>query len=135
MDKQSQTVCDALMLLIGRVKACVLTIAEDQSLTRTQLLALYSIDQHGDMTMGQMATILYCDASNITGIVDRLVAQDLVVRHEGEHDRRRKSLQLTERGRTAVEHLKAQLPSQLKCGTLTEHERDVLQSIVAKITV
>jgi DNA-binding MarR family transcriptional regulator len=135
METNYQQVCDDLMLLIGRVKSCVLSIAEGQGLTRVQLLALYAIDQHGDMAMGQIATILMCDASNVTGIVDRLVAQDLLVRHEGAQDRRRKTLQLTDKGKQMVENLKAELPSQLGCSKFSAQESEVLHTIVGKLGV
>jgi DNA-binding MarR family transcriptional regulator len=45
-----------------------------------------------------MAHALHCDNSNVTGIVDRLEAQGLVERRAAEHDRRVKTLVITERG-------------------------------------
>jgi DNA-binding MarR family transcriptional regulator len=48
--------------------------------------------------MGRLACGLGCDASNITGVVDRLEARGLVERQAGERDRRVKVLVVTERG-------------------------------------
>jgi DNA-binding MarR family transcriptional regulator len=48
--------------------------------------------------MGRLAGGLGCDASNITGVVDRLEARGLVERRAGERDRRVKVLVVTERG-------------------------------------
>jgi MarR family transcriptional regulator, organic hydroperoxide resistance regulator len=48
--------------------------------------------------MGRLACGLGCDASNITGIVDRLEARGLVERRAGERDRRVKVLIVTDRG-------------------------------------
>ena len=39
-----------------------------------------------------------CDNSNVTGIVDRLEAHGLVERRPAEHDRRVKTLVLTDKG-------------------------------------
>jgi DNA-binding MarR family transcriptional regulator len=49
--------------------------------------------------MSELAGALRCDASNVTGIVDRLEDRGLVERRPAEHDRRVKHLLLTERGR------------------------------------
>jgi DNA-binding MarR family transcriptional regulator len=48
--------------------------------------------------MGRLAGGLGCDASNITGVVDRLEARGLVQRKAAERDRRVKVLVVTERG-------------------------------------
>jgi DNA-binding MarR family transcriptional regulator len=48
--------------------------------------------------MGRLAGGLGCDASNITGVVDRLEARGLVERRAAERDRRVKVLVVTERG-------------------------------------
>ena len=48
--------------------------------------------------MGRLAGGLGCDASNITGVIDRLEARGLVERRAGERDRRVKVLVVTERG-------------------------------------
>jgi len=67
-----------------------------------QIHALYAI-KHGDVTMGRVAETLHCDASNVTGIVDRLVAGQFITRQEGELDRRTKTLQLTAKGHRAID--------------------------------
>jgi len=48
--------------------------------------------------MGKLAEALACDASNVTGLVDRLESRGLVRRHAGEADRRVKVLELTRAG-------------------------------------
>lgn len=52
----------------------------------------------GPRPMGELAKILACDSSNVTGISDRLEERGLVVREPGERDRRVKMLVLTEEG-------------------------------------
>ena len=49
------------------------------------------------VAMSELAGILGCDNSNVTGIVDRLEYRGLVERRPAEHDRRVKLLALTER--------------------------------------
>jgi DNA-binding MarR family transcriptional regulator len=48
--------------------------------------------------MGRLAETLSCDASNVTGLVDRLEARGLVRRLPSANDRRVKVLQLTPAG-------------------------------------
>lgn len=48
--------------------------------------------------MGRLAETLACDASNVTGLVDRLESRGLIRRRASAHDRRVKVLQLTPTG-------------------------------------
>jgi DNA-binding MarR family transcriptional regulator len=48
--------------------------------------------------MSELAAAMFCDASNITGIADRLEARGLVERVPAAHDRRVKTLVLTPEG-------------------------------------
>ena len=48
--------------------------------------------------MGRLAETLSCDASNVTGLVDRLESRGLVRRAPSAEDRRVKVLQLTPTG-------------------------------------
>jgi len=48
--------------------------------------------------MGRLAETLSCDASNVTGLVDRLEARGLVQRKPSVTDRRVKVLELTPEG-------------------------------------
>jgi DNA-binding MarR family transcriptional regulator len=48
--------------------------------------------------MGKLAEALACDASNVTGLIDRLESRGLVRRVSAEEDRRVKALALTPAG-------------------------------------
>ena len=63
-----------------------------------QSMALMNLRRDEPITMSALAHALMCDNSNVTGIVDRLEAQGLVERHPAEHDRRVKTLVVTEKG-------------------------------------
>jgi MarR family transcriptional regulator, organic hydroperoxide resistance regulator len=49
--------------------------------------------------MRQLATLLGCDNSNVTGLIDRLEARGLVARQASGEDRRVKHIVLTAAGR------------------------------------
>jgi DNA-binding MarR family transcriptional regulator len=63
-----------------------------------QAHALRLLDPEEPMPMSALAERLFCDASNVTGIVDRLEARGLVERRSAEGDRRVKALGITPAG-------------------------------------
>jgi DNA-binding MarR family transcriptional regulator len=68
-------------------------------LTPTQGLALRLLDPDSPMAMNALAETLACDASNVTGVVDKLEARGLIARQADENDRRVKMLVVTKEGR------------------------------------
>jgi DNA-binding MarR family transcriptional regulator len=133
MDITSEQVCQDLLGLIGKFKSGLARLSESYDLSIMQIHALYAIQQ-GDVTMGRVASTLHCDASNVTGIVDRLVAGKYITRQEGELDRRTKTLQLTAKGHAAVTDIYSKLPAELGCERLSTSERTRLHEITTKLT-
>ena len=74
-------------------------------LSPIQCHVLHLIEPGRPVPMGRLAETLSCDASNITGLVDRLESRGLVERRPSADDRRVKVLQLTPTG----SRLRAQL--------------------------
>jgi DNA-binding MarR family transcriptional regulator len=74
-------------------------ICDALGLTPTQGLALRLLDPQTPMAMNALADNMVCDASNITGVVDKLEARGLIERKASENDRRVKMLAVTEKGR------------------------------------
>ena len=73
-------------------------IAAEFDLSPTQVHVLRLLEPGTAVPMGRLACGLGCDASNITGIVDRLEARGLVERTACPHDRRIRMVRLTPRG-------------------------------------
>ena len=73
-----------------------LEIARKLGVTAPILGAMRFLDE--PRTMGEMAELLRCDPSNVTGIVDALEAKGLAERRPSEVDRRVKAVVLTRRG-------------------------------------
>jgi MarR family transcriptional regulator, organic hydroperoxide resistance regulator len=98
-----------------------------------QSMALMQLRPGEPMTMSAMAHALQCDNSNVTGIVDRLEAQGLVDRRAAEHDRRVKTLVITERGtevRDAVEQRMSVPPPPL--AGLSDEDATALRDILQR---
>ncbi|WP_371494384.1 MarR family transcriptional regulator [Kitasatospora sp. NBC_00374] len=86
------------------------------------------------MPMRTLADLLACDASNVTGIVDRLEARELVRREADPADRRVKLVLLTESGQRTVEEIRAELMSELSgLETLDEADRHALRRLLGQI--
>jgi MarR family transcriptional regulator, organic hydroperoxide resistance regulator len=71
-------------------------LTEEFDLSGSQLHALYLLGQ--PRSMGDLAQRLVCDASNVTGLVDRLETRGLIERKPGPDDRRVRMLVLTPAG-------------------------------------
>src|SRR3954462_6126508 len=67
-------------------------------LSPVQCHVLHLIEPERPMAMGRLAETLGCDASNITGLVDRLEDRGLVQRQPSPEDRRIKVIRLTPTG-------------------------------------
>jgi DNA-binding MarR family transcriptional regulator len=78
-------------------------LCEELDLTPAQGMALRSLDR--PLPMSTLAGALACDASNVTGIVDKLESRGLIARRGDDHDRRIKMLCVTERGRSLRDRL------------------------------
>lgn len=71
------------------------TVQAQVSLSPVQCRVLHLIEPGAPMPMSRLAEALSCDASNVTGLVDRLEARGLVQRRPASEDRRVKVLDLT----------------------------------------
>lgn len=74
-------------------------------LSPPQAMALRGLDPDDPVAMGELACRLRCDASNITGIIDRLETKGLVERRVAASDRRVKTLVFTPKGRAVRRRL------------------------------
>ena len=102
-------------------------------LSFAQAHALRLLDPEEPMPMSALAERLFCDASNVTGIADRLEARGLVRRQSAEGDRRVKALTITPAGmklREQVMELMSQPPDAI--AALSEADQRALRDILAR---
>jgi DNA-binding MarR family transcriptional regulator len=86
-----------------------LTLASELDLHPAQMGALAQMEPGRPVPMNELATLLHCDNSNVTGIVDRLQARGLVERRPYEQDRRVKHIALTALGVKARERVRKRM--------------------------
>ena len=84
------------------------------------------------LPMNQIANRLHCDASNITGIVDRLESRGLVERSVKLGDRRIKVIALTPEGKRVRRRVAATSSSVPGLSRLSKSEQRALESLLTK---
>ncbi len=86
-----------LFQLVGRLKCHFDDRASELDLSPQQAMALLNLREA--LPMRRLAGLMRCDASNVTGIVDRLELRGLVERRALAGDRRVRYLTLTREGK------------------------------------
>ena len=117
-------------------KYAIVQIAEDNHITLMPAMTLCLLEPNHPVPMKSLAKFLSCDPSNVTGIVEQLVIEGLVDRRESEHDRRIKTVTLTEKGRNLRDKFlritaSTRLPN---LDALSDEETSQLIAIIEKAT-
>jgi DNA-binding MarR family transcriptional regulator len=104
-------------------------------LTPVQGLVLLILEPHQTKSMNELSDTLGCDASNTTGLVDRLEAQKLVDRTAFDKDRRIKQIQLSKKGQKNRQELLGLLKESelLDMSKLSADERNDLDRLIRKL--
>jgi MarR family transcriptional regulator, organic hydroperoxide resistance regulator len=89
---------ELLMDLVMAERARLPQIAAEFRLSPPQVHVLRILSPEQPLPMGRLACALGCDASNVTGIVDRLEKRGLIERQPSPRDRRVKVLVVTPEG-------------------------------------
>jgi DNA-binding MarR family transcriptional regulator len=97
--KHSHSVWRRLIELLQTQKFWMDELASELGITAHMVKALVEIPARDSITMKELAGRLWCDASNTTGIVDRLEARGYAERRPDPRDRRVKCVLLTAAGR------------------------------------
>jgi MarR family transcriptional regulator, organic hydroperoxide resistance regulator len=130
MNPAWQLLNDLLMAQRARMPA----IAAEFELSPVQAQVLRLLEPERPMPMGRLACGLGCDASNVTGIVDRLEARGLIERRPAPADRRVRVLVITPIGRrvraTMLERM-AEPPVEIT--RLSREDQELLAGILARM--
>jgi MarR family transcriptional regulator, organic hydroperoxide resistance regulator len=134
MDRAAGDACRAWQLLVKfffAQRAHLPASGAEFDLSPAQCHVLHLIEPGRLLPMSRLARTLSCDASNVTGLVDRLEARGLVERRPSPADRRVKALQLTPAGsRLRAQLLRTMTGRSLPLSRLSLHERRTLVKIL-----
>jgi DNA-binding MarR family transcriptional regulator len=125
---------EMLVRLFFSQRASLPTLAAELRLSPAQCHLLHLIEPDRPLPMKRLAQALACDASNVTGLVDRLESRGLVRRQPSEEDRRVKVLVLTTTGTRVRSVLLRRLTSAPPAlDRLSAGERRALVRILARL--
>src|SRR5579883_2213240 len=96
-NKAAYDLAEALAMLHRETNALHAAIARQLGLTTPQAELLCQLNNQAP-SLGELAAMLGCDKTNITGMVDRLVRRGLVRRETNTADRRVSRVTLTAEG-------------------------------------
>jgi DNA-binding MarR family transcriptional regulator len=137
MDKKCEnpSIYQKLITLMMRAKRQMFRVCEKMQLTPVQGMLLISLVPETSKTMQELACMMGCDASNITGLIDKLESGNYIERTADTRDRRVKKIQLSAEGIRCRNALLDALHEAevLDVSKLTEDEVKALHSITAKL--
>lgn len=135
--KSKHPTCEAWGLLLRfsfEQRATLPALAAELELSPAQCHLLNLIEPDRPVPMGELASALSCDASNVTGLVDRMESKGLLQRSPSAQDRRVKVLSLTPLGakvRAALLDRMTSSPPTL--GRLSEADQRALARILRRL--
>jgi DNA-binding MarR family transcriptional regulator len=111
-----------------------MAIAAEFDLWPPQIMALQRLEPGRPIAMSELASLLGCDNSNVTGIVDRLEDRGLVERRSADHDRRLKMVHVTDAGMDLRRRLMARLYDQAPrpLAALSPEDQRTLRDLLAR---
>jgi DNA-binding MarR family transcriptional regulator len=127
----------ALEIVFSERPPRVPAVASEFDLSPMGLKLLYVLEPGAESPMSALAETLFCDASNVTGIVDRLEARGLIERRDNPRDRRVKLIALTGDGIAARQQIRDRLhepPAQIAALPAEDQRalRDILRRAVER---
>ncbi len=130
----AEEIAEHLFALVDRLRETFEAVVARFELSPPQAKALHYVADAGPVPMGDLACRLRCDASNVTGIVDRLEQRGLVERRIAAADRRVKTLVVTPRGTEIAQALWGQVRTgALGVVPLSSDDRDQLMQLLRRL--
>lgn len=106
-----------------------------EEITNSQIIILMSIHEDKQISVGKLAKQIQVSGPTVTGLVDRLVDRNFVIRQRDKQDRRKVVVALTEKGKNTVREFQKGIQKRWEgiLEHLTSEERGSYLKIVRKI--
>lgn len=98
-------VIEAIVYLYTESRRLTKEMARSKELTGPQLTVVKMLEQIGDLSLSELSERIRAQNSTVTGIIDRMVRENLVVRERSKEDRRVVYIRLTPKGRKLAEEI------------------------------
>lgn len=128
-------ILDAMTYLYAESRRVTRTVAEAYGVTGSQLIVLRLLSPSGRLSLSDISERMRAKNSTVTGIVDRMERDGLVVRRRSDDDRRVVHIELTRKG-AALAAEAAAAPSHLfrqSLEWLSDRDAAELERIIIKL--
>lgn len=98
-------VLEAIIYLYTESRRLTKQLARRADLTGPQLTVVKLLEQIGDLSLSELSEKIRAQNSTVTGIIDRMERENLVVRERSKEDRRVVYIRLTPKGRRLAEEI------------------------------
>ena len=106
--RRVNAIVETLIYLITESRRVTKGMARSFGLTGPQLTVIKLLEELGDLSLSRLSTRIQARNSTVTGIVDRMKREDLVVRERSQEDRRVVLIRLTDRGRDLASRIEVE---------------------------
>jgi DNA-binding MarR family transcriptional regulator len=105
MKSDVDEVIEAIVYLYTESRRLTKELARRADLTGPQLTVVKLLEQIGDLSLSELSERIRAQNSTVTGIIDRMVRENLVVRERSKEDRRVVFIRLTPKGRKLAQDI------------------------------
>jgi len=125
-----------LVRLMFAVGAAYDEASRELGLSSQQVRLLCAAGRLPTAGLGELATVMRCDRSNVSRLTERVASRGLVARHGIESDGRVKVVRLSDEGQRVVDAFTEHLESRLQAvvAELPENDRDAAAQMLSTLT-
>ena len=130
-------IVEAILYLYTESRRLTKGMAAKYGLTGPQLTVVKMLESLGDMSLSELSGRIHAQNSTVTGIIDRMERESLVVRTRSTRDRRIVMIRLTDKGRALAREVPLQPAEILRAalGRLSASESRELLRILSKLAL
>ena len=99
---QLDAIIETIVYLYTESRRLTKLAAREVGLTGPQLAVIKLLDTFGDLSLSSLSERIRAQNSTVTGIIDRMEREELVVRERSTSDRRVVFIRLTDKGRSVA---------------------------------
>jgi len=105
--------------------------------TRVQWMAMYYLLKYGEMSQKELGERMDIKESTVARLLDRMEAEDLIIRTQAREDKRVKYIKLTQKGGEKIVELlpEGQKMSEFFSMGITEEEIEVFKRVIEKFII
>lgn len=124
-----QQILETIIYLYTESRRITKELARRAQLTGPQLTVVKILEQIGDLSLSELSERIRAQNSTVTGIIDRMEREGLVVRERSKEDRRVVIIKLTPKGAALAEDIPLE-PMKVFQGALASLTKDEMRELL-----